>query len=46
MDSGAAQAELIKKLTMTISLYDKVIDDQEKRIRKLQVSNYFILQRT
>jgi Mor family transcriptional regulator len=46
MDSGAAQEELIKKLRMTIFLYDKVIEDQEKTIRKLQVNNYFILQRT
>jgi len=44
MDSGAAQDELIKKLNITIALYDKVIEDQEKRIRKLQVRNNFILQ--
>jgi hypothetical protein len=46
MDSGAAQEDLIKQLKMRISLYERVIEDQEERIRKLQVSNYFILQTT
>ena len=43
MDSGAAQEEMIQKMRNTISLYEKVIEDQEKRIRELQVSNSFIL---
>jgi hypothetical protein len=43
MDSGAAQEEVIKKMKNTISPYEKVVDDQEKRIREPQVSNSFIL---
>ena len=40
----ATQQVLIKKLPDTIVLYEKIIDDQGKRILKPQVSNYsFVL---
>ena len=41
MDSGAHKEEEIQKLRNIISQYEEVINDQEEKIRKLQVSNYF-----
>ncbi len=47
METFAAQQVLIKKLPDTIVLYEKIIDDQGKRILKPQVSNYsFVLYET
>ena len=40
-DGGAHKEEEIQKLRNIISQYEEVINDQEEKLRKLQVSNYF-----
>ena len=46
-ETVATQQVLIKKLPDTIVLYEKIIDDQGKRILKPWVSNYsFVLYET